>query len=355
MPGHDESPEPAPSHRAVLTPDLLDAVRETWALAPAGAPTDLGGTYTLTVRLPTAGGDVVVRVHRPWVDAARLATVREVRAALRGAGLPVTVPTPTRAGDDALRFGDRWVEVEPWVPDAGGTDHPARAVVAATMLARMHSALSGLTLDPFVPAPVSNDLAPSRFADWLDRTAAAISAAPPSTERAIATDAVKRVRDLAERARPLADRGRRRLIHGDYGHGNVRFNQDDRVTTIVDLDFLDHGRRVVDLAHLAFGPHWMPGSPELDRPPAGRDWAAVADLIRAHDTATDDPLSHDEIRALPAAMAMVPLTWVASSWLQDDPVAAVALVAPELPVAAWLVGHGAALADGWMSVAGRRP
>ncbi len=338
--------------RAVPSPHLIETARSAWGLGPATGAMDLGGTYNLNLRLQTLGDPVVLRVYRPWVSPDRLAATQAIRTGLRDLGLPVVAPLPARSGKMAVTVDGRLAEIEPWLPDDGGTDDRDRLLVAAELLGRLHAGLRAVRPSgPIVPAPVSNDLSPRVFDDWLARTARAVGAVPRSDDTVVAERACRDAEGIARNARTFR-RGRNRrghqLVHGDYGHENVRFTG-LVATAIVDVDFLHEGERIVDLADLAFSPHWMSEFGQIDLPPAQRDWDIVSALIRRYDAAGAGvrPLSMNEIEALPLAMAAVPLNWLAASWLLEDPVAAVCLVAPELATAAWLVEHHRELAVRW--------
>lgn len=250
----------------------------------------------------------------------------------------------------AVTVAGRLAEVEPWLPDDGGTDDRGRLLAAAGLLGRLHVGLRAVQpAVPIVRAPVTNDLSPRVFGDWLARTAWAVAAAPRTDQTDVAEQACQEARIIAFAMPSVPRHSRnRQVVHGDYGHENVRFTG-SVATAIVDFDFLHEGERIVDLADLAFSPHWMSEFGQIDLPPTDREWDVVSDLIHRYDESSDQPLTADEIGALPLAMAAVPLNWLAASWLLEDPVAAVCLVAPELATAAWLVEHHRELARRWAS------
>lgn len=347
LPGHVVPVGP----RAVASPDLIAAVRVHWDLGDITTIDDLGGTYNLNLHLATDRGPFVLRVYRPWVTPERLATVQAVRTSLEQRGLPVLPSRPTTNGALAIAVDRRLVELEPWRPDDGGTDSPERWMAAAGLLGRLHAALRLVEpAIPLAPALVHNALPPPIFDDWLGRTRMAVEAHPRTEQTAIASRACRDSGQIARAARDVRDVARsqlvRHLVHGDYGHGNVRFSGDEPCL-LVDFDFLHVTDRIADLADLAFGPHWMDQFGQTSLRPEDRDWDAVAGLIRRYDGTNGQPLTADEIAALPLAIASVPLNWIAASWLQEDVVAAVNLVAPELETAAWLVRHHRELATHW--------
>ena len=335
--------------RARASPALIALARSRWDLGDISAIDDLGGSYNLNLRLVTGRGTVVLRVYRPWVTPERLASVRSVREGLRRHGLPVPPLVPSDSGEPAIALGGRLVEVEPWQPDDGGTDRPARWLAAAGSLGALQTALRAIgSPRAFVPPPVHNAPSPPVFDDWLGRTVAAIAAAPATRESGVALDACRVAGQLGAQIRQIPRPALpRQLVHGDYGHENVRF-RGDVPSLIVDFDFLGVADRIADLADLAFSPHWMGSFGQTHLAPPGRDWGAVSRLVQRHDATSDQPLTREEIAALPLAMASVPVNWIAAAWLQADPVAAVALVAPELDTAAWLVHHRRELAELWL-------
>lgn len=350
---HDPVDRPAAfphGPRAVTSGRLIAAAQAAWGLGEITGTNDLGGTYNLNLRLSTSHGDAVLRVYRPWVSSARLATTQAVRVALHQRGLPVLPPVPSRSGTMAIRDTDRLVELEAWQPDDGGTTDRGRLLTAAALLGRLHDGLRSIAPEvSFVAAPISNDLPLAVFVDWLARTRRAVATTPPTRQSGPAFRATAEAAAIVAAARSIPrGNGAPQLVHGDYGHENVRFTG-GVASAIVDFDFLHLGERIVDLADLAFSPHWMRELGQLDRPPAERDWDIIPELIRRYDDATHQPLSGDEIAALPLAMAAVPLNWIAASWLLEDPIAAVALVVPELRTAAWLVAHHRELAAQWTS------
>ncbi len=335
--------------RAAASTSLLKAVRDAWGLGTivdlAGLG-DVGGTYNLNVRLQTDRGDVVMRVYRPWVGPDRLAAVQALREALWRAGVPVITPLIRPDGSTMLAYGDRLIEVEPWVSSDGGADSWERYLAAAGDLGKLHLALRQVDLPvPFVPAPVSNVLSEEVFDDWLCRTRQSVANAPMSLERFAAQHSC----DEAERLRRViaAIPGTEpfmQLTHGDFAHENVRFFGAAPVA-ILDFDFADHRDRLSDIAHISY---WMFEHLQWDTHAAARDWRQVSGIIAGFGATSGLPLTPDEIRRLPLMMATIPLTWVAEAWLLDDPVAAVGIVAPQLATVAWMLANHADLAAMWL-------
>ena len=335
--------------RAAVSVSLLDAVRGAWGLGTIVDMTglaDVGGTYNLNVRLQTDRGDIVMRVYRPWVRPERLAAVQALREALWQAGVPVITPLVRPDGSTMLTFGDRLIEVEPWVSSDGGADSWERYLASAADLGRLHVALRQVELPvPFVPAPVSNVLSEAVFGDWLARTRWAVSSVP-SNPRSLAAlhacgeaERLRRTIAAIPMASPLMQ-----LTHGDFADENIRFFGATPVA-ILDFDFADYRDRLSDIAYLCY---WMFEYLQSGTPAAARDWRRVSGIIQGFGSTSGLPLTADEIRRLPLMMAIIPLNWVAEAWLKDDPVAAVGVVSPWLSTAAWMLANHADLAGMWL-------
>ncbi len=313
------------------------------------AGVDLGGVFNRNLRLPDADhGEVVVRVYRPWVTAARLASIGAIRQRLADRGLPVVVPIERDEADRAVRVGWRMVELEPFVANDGGTDSFARARAAAELLGRLHGALDGWTPPgPVVPPRVHTALPDRTLRRWLDRTRTIVARRPDHPRAAAALGALTAA-DMVRTGLATVENPElpRQLTHGDFGHDNLRFVGETPVA-LLDFDFAGIRPRIADLADLAFAPHWLPSFGQLGQDPADRDWSRIADLIRSYGGASERPPTPAEVEALPVLMARLPVAWAAMGWLMRDPVTAVADLAGELETAAWLLTHRGEVTAGW--------
>jgi Ser/Thr protein kinase RdoA (MazF antagonist) len=102
-------------------------------------------------------------------------------------------------------------------------------------------------------------------------------------------------------------------IHGDYKLGNVGELSDGSWATF-DLDFVRVRERLYDIAgslnHVAqSGPDGVGQPVELLEPRR---------LLDAYESTVPEPLTRDEYRWLPGALALVPLHWAATAGLVDD-------------------------------------
>lgn len=99
-------------------------------------------------------------------------------------------------------------------------------------------------------------------------------------------------------------------IHGDYKLGNVRELPDGSWVTF-DLDFARVRERLYDIAGTLN--HVAQSGPDGVGPPA--ELLEPARLLEAYERTAPEPLTRDEHRWLPGALALVPLHWAATAGL----------------------------------------
>jgi Ser/Thr protein kinase RdoA (MazF antagonist) len=270
---------------------------------------DLGGGFNLNVRID-ADPPVVLRVHRPWVRRARVAGLRRLRERLQASPARVARPLPI-LGRDLLRVGDRWAELEAFVPHVEPPAGEGSGIRLFEELGRLHRALAA-AWDPAPPEPRDDH-----------RTLHQLRASIGFTRRRLGPPAepvVQRMRRLTGELAGLrtAVELPAAPIHGDYKLANTGLRADGSWVTF-DLDFARVRERVYDVAaslhHLA---------------PAG-DLPEPRRLLDAYDRTAPTPLTPDEHRWLPGALALVPLHWAATAGLVGDgiPEAEAAMTAAE--------------------------
>lgn len=276
---------------------LIDRVGAgaTWA--------DIGGGFNLNIRLDLDPA-VVLRVHRPWIGRSRVQGLRRLRERLAAAGVRVAPPLPILERD-VVRVGDRWAELEEFVPHAAPAASPQSYTRLFKELGRLHCALGRVWTDMpdyprarhgrTIPQP---DIEGARARYWLGFTRHRLG---PTSE-----PVVRRARRLLEEI--SAARGGVELprgpIHGDYKLGNA-VELPDGSWCSLDLDFAAIRERLCDLADSL---HWAFDS--------GQE-LSIGELIEAYETAAPARLTADERRLLPALLARVPLYWVVTAGLTD--------------------------------------
>jgi Ser/Thr protein kinase RdoA (MazF antagonist) len=259
---------------------------------------DIGGGFNLNVRID-AEPPVVLRVHRPWARRGRVAGLRRLRERLQAT--QVRVARPMRiTGRDLLRVADRWAELEEFIghvqPPAGEDSY----VRLFEELGLLHTALKAVW-EPGPPEPLDDH-----------RTFGQLRYSVGFTRRRLgrrSEPVVRRMRQLTGELSKL----RKGLelpftpIHGDYKLGNTGELSDGSWATF-DLDFVRVRERVYDVAASL---HHVAHSGELLEPRR---------LLKAYEGkgTAPEPLTPDEHRWLPGALALVPLHWAATAGLVGD-------------------------------------
>jgi Ser/Thr protein kinase RdoA (MazF antagonist) len=307
-----------------------DVQRLAAAIAPGACLTDLGGVYSLNVRLDPAG--FVLRVHQPptCVSRRRLLAVQDVRRCLASRGLRVPVAIPWR-GATVFRCGSRWAELEEYMPNERLAPTPETHVWLFGAMGALHQALA--PLDRVVPHPVGATYAPpGSVRRWLPVTEAAVREEPE------ARDIARLVRDLARRVRrrwvPAADLPVQ-LVHGDVRLSNVRRTPAGE-TVYFDFGFLAKRPRIHELAYaLAF----MVWALDALRGPEHFPWDVVPRLIEAYEAAAPTRLTPTERTALLPYTAAVPLYYAALDGFTEDPAGRLRSRLPFLRLSTWLLDH----------------
>lgn len=369
----DDDLKLGPQWRVTLADARSLADTYGWTLA-SGEVVPLGGAVNGVARIQTNIGDLVIRVHRPWTDPARLTAVHAVQEGLRTHGIPIPAVVRTAAGETFVTIPgdpagpphhgaehDRLVEVtEAVVADPVQETREHAGHVLAT-LAPLHNALA--TIDPVsLPQPTYAAHADVLEAlAWLDETDAAFAdcAGHPgfpraSTIRGTARDLVERIHKdclVPDPKRP------RQLVHGDLGFGNVLV-RDDRVVAVLDFDFMAERRRVFDLAYALYHALTRLRSPQHSGALVGDELRWLAGHVAAYTNSVQRPLTEPELDALPLEMVMVGLYQaVEAGYVADDPARAIAQtlsVEWHLPLIGWLAGAPGELANACRSAIGSR-
>ena len=266
---------------------------------------DIGGGFNLNVRID-AEPPVVLRVHRPWVRRGRVAGLRRLRERLQRTQVHVARPIRI-SGCDLLRVGDRWAELEEFIGHVQPRADEDSYVRLFEELGRLHTALKAVW-EPSPPEPLDDHrtLAQLRYSVGFTRR----RLGPPSEP------VVHRMRQLTGELSKLRKEVELPCtpIHGDYKLGNAVELSDGSWVTL-DLDFARVRERLYDIAgslnHVAQSGAFQGG---LVRLPA-TDLLEPGRLLDAYEGTAPEPLTRDEHRWLPGALALVPLHWAATAGL----------------------------------------
>jgi hypothetical protein len=255
--------------------------------------TDIGGGFNLNLRID-AEPPVLLRVHRPWVRRGRVAGLRRLRERLQRTHLRVARPIPI-SGCDLLRTADRWAELEEFVDHVQPRADKDSYVRLFEELGRVHTALKAVW-EPAPPEPLDDHrtFGQLRHSIGFTRRRLGPRSEPIVRRMHLLTGELSKLREEVEL--PCAP------IHGDYKFGNVGELADGSWVTF-DLDFARVRERLYDVAASV---HQVAPSDELHEP---------LRLLDAYESTASEPLTRDEHRWLPGALALVPLHWAATAGL----------------------------------------
>jgi len=271
---------------------------------------DIGGGFNLNVRID-AEPPVVLRVHRPWVRRGRVAGLRRLRERLQRS--QVRVARPIRiSGCDLLRVADRWAEVEEFIDHVQPRADEESYVRLFEELGRLHTALKTVW-EPGPPEPLDDHrtFGQLRYSVGFTRRRLGPRSEPVVHRMRQLTGELSKLRKEVEL--PCAP------IHGDYKLGNAGELSDGSWATF-DLDFARVRERLYDIAaslhHVAQGGlgRETATDPELST----LELLEPRRLLDAYESTAPEPLTRDEYRWLPGALALVPLHWAATAGLVGD-------------------------------------
>ena len=289
-------PRASPDDSAVSA--LIDRVGrgDRWA--------DIGGAFNLNLRID-ADPTIVLRVHRPWVRRGRVAGLRRLRERLQRTQVRVARPIPI-SGSDVLRVADRWAELEEFIDHVQPRADEDSYVRLFEELGRVHSALKAVW-EPSPPEPLDDHrtFGQLRYSVGFTRRRLGPRSEPVVHRMRRLTGELSKLRK--EVGLPCTP------IHGDYKLGNVGELSDGSWATF-DLDFVRVRERLYDIAaslnHVAqSGPDGVGQPVELLEPRR---------LLDAYESTAPEPLTRDEHRWLPGALALLPLHWAATAGLVGD-------------------------------------
>jgi Ser/Thr protein kinase RdoA (MazF antagonist) len=220
-----------------------------------------------------------------------------LRERLQRTQVRVARPIPI-SGCDLLRVADRWAELEEFIDHVQPPTDEDSYVRLFEELGRVHTALKAVW-EPSPPEPLDDHrtLGQLRYSVGFTRRRLGPRSEPVVHRMRQLTGELSKLRKEVEL--PCTP------IHGDYKLGNAGELSDGSWATF-DLDFARVRERLYDIAgslnHIAQG-------------------GALLDprrLLDAYEGTAPGPLTRDEHRWLPGALALVPLHWAATAGLVGD-------------------------------------
>jgi Ser/Thr protein kinase RdoA (MazF antagonist) len=301
--------------RPAVTEALLDILQNRFGLAPVHGPVDLGGEFSLNVRVDAAEGRFVARVHGTQTEPARLSAIQHARRALSAGGVPAPERVAARDGAPFVELDGHQVEVERYVEHDADMNTWQRLEVGLPFLGRVHTLFRSLNVGPAGRhAPLANHIEPREaLAGALDGVQFMRSWDLSSQDRALADAFEELARSVDEAERGVVEGFPRQLVHGDFWDNNVLLWR-DAVVLVIDLDFMAERLRIDDLALTLFFANSSIGGDRL----GDERIRQMRVLVDAYDSGLSDHLSIEERRALPAAIARQTL-WSIGWWVPRLP------------------------------------
>lgn len=319
---------PSDPDRPVLShPDVQRLAAE---IAPGSTVTDLGGAFSLNVRLEPAG--LVLRVHQPFMTRQRLEAQQEVRRRLAGLGLIAPMPMAWR-GSTLLRCGGRWAELEEYIPHEMSAAAIDSYLWLYGAMGELHRALDAT--DVGVPRPYFATYGPpGTLLRWLPVTEVAVRDDPEAA--AIARHLRRLIGQLCRQWVP-ARKLPMRLVHGDVKLRNVARGADGG-TVYLDFGFLAHRPRVHDPGYSLARMLLTLGAGEA---PEGFAWDNVPRLLSEYQAAAGARLTTMERRALAPYTASAALYQATVCGFLPHPAAALrdSERRPLMRIGEWLLTH----------------
>lgn len=312
---------------------LINAIASAYTLTPNGDPIDLGGTSNLNLLFTQRGYFYVARIYQAWVTPERLRGIQDVRATLRTAGLPFPQTTPSADGHPFIRFRDWLVEVEPFIDGQDMTTW-VQLKEGMHMLGRVHTILARITAPPGTRRSLAaNHINASEVYDTTMRACKNIRSWALSAEE-------ERIASISEElALALRDAGDEKtmqlpqqLLHGDFWDNNIKF-QGNTLVGILDLDFMEEGNRIDDLALILY--YTNSGSTLDHLSSTVERMQALRELVDTYDSGLEHSLSQEERAMLPLVLARTPLKYARHLLLCPDATDQRTIALAEAPDLEW--------------------
>jgi homoserine kinase type II len=176
------------------------------------------------------------------------------------------------------------------------------------MLGRIHTVLSEIAAPKGARlAPAANHVTAADAFETTMRACAAIrSWAQSAAEERVARISEELVHTLRDAGDGKSLRFPQQLLHGDFWDNNLKF-RDGSVVAVLDLDFMEEGARIDDLA-LAL--YYATSGSTLASPRSETEHMRVLrELVDAYDSGLQRHLSGQERLALPLVLARTPLKY----------------------------------------------
>jgi homoserine kinase type II len=206
----------------------------------------------------------------------------------------------------------------------------------------MHTLLANHPQQLEVVSPVvSNYGTPKMLLQWIQQSKQVILASNvgENRNRQIALtrcdESLALLSIMQEQWNTMGERLPQQLVHGDYGGGNILYQQ-ERVVGILDFDFMAVRERIFDIAYSLY---WMFWRLETGKPASELSWSWVRAMLQSYTEAAHQPLLQQELQMLPLEIARIPLYWIAEAHLLHNTTQIIAALGDSVTFSLWVVAH----------------
>ncbi|WP_051621012.1 phosphotransferase [Paenibacillus sp. UNC451MF] len=284
-----------------LTNDILFALKHVSEVFPIGKfqgiGRKLGGAYNFNIKIATNKGEFVVRILNHSNTVEHLQYVQKALAVLTEKGVPVLNPVLTEKGDSFVFYDDKLLQVTPYVRGESFQCLPKQVSASARMLCAFHQAIQHPEPGP---KPAWSFY---RSSDYYTDALEQMKNLPgiPSYQHYKAEKLAEQIEESWEQSQKnLPDA----VIHGDWHFWNQLY-QANEVSSIMDFDFIQQGKRIHDIAYSLW---------------------AIYILLPEHSKAFDElfikqyvGLTDEEVAILPTAIARVGMFFLCQSAYSINP------------------------------------
>lgn len=275
----------------------------------------LGGMFNVNLEIRTTKGTYVVRVMSGYATARHLDYVRRVMHALRKAGVPVVLPLNLRNGRHYATLGGRYVQVTRYIHAYRYGGHPTQIMSSGRVLRRFHDALKS---SPRGPKPEWSNY-PSSVV--MKQGLARVKRYGLTTQYNVVLRLYQRIMRLWRKIHPNLPIS---IVHGDWHFWNQLFTPNGKVCCVLDFDFMQRGERLVDVGKAL----WHLLSNSHTRHLAGY-------FLKGY-----GPLTAQEYRALPIAIAVASLYELCTTPMRAKPIRAFQYAfRRQVPFLRWLLSR----------------
>lgn len=249
------------------------------------------GTFAEVYKVDSDIGRLVVRIRAPEAQPKDVLFARRWAIAVSA---EIDVPTPLEPDTDVPTIENRCVEVSPYIESTGYNDAgPEAWITIGRWLGCMHRLARKVEEDSPVALDYGNHPHEQLFNRYLEQSRIGCV---DDVHRQLMVRVDAAVQRIRQAVAPFVEALPVGVVHGDMHFWNVLY-RDDQPVAVIDLDFLQRG---VLLHDLAYASHWL-----TEWSKRGGPWGNITtDYLAAYEQGRDSRLAEEERLCLPWLLAL---------------------------------------------------